>query len=369
MTANLTQPTSEAPSARRTASLPFVSVVVPVRNEAAFIRRTLDMLLGQDYPADRFEVLVADGQSSDQTPEIVREMQPDHPNLRLLANPRRWSSAGRNVGVRAAQGNVLVIIDGHCDIPTSDYLHRLAEAFERSGADCVGRPQPLDVAGATPVQQAIALARSSWLGHHPASHVYAAKEQIVRPQSVAVAYRREVFDAINLFDESFDACEDVEFNHRADRAGMLCYFTPKLAVRYYPRDSLAGLFRQMVRYGRGRLRLLRKHPDTFSPTSLAPALFVLGLVAGAVLACASFWLAVVYAAAVGLYVGITVAVSFTLALTERQPGLFLRLPLVFATIHVGAGTGLLWEWLLTGRVPRLCQPWQTDRGRTMLSHG
>jgi succinoglycan biosynthesis protein ExoA len=340
--------THSAPGVRpdqRTYLLPFISVIVPVRNEATLIRRTLARLLCQDYPPDRFEVLVADGESTDRTALIVREMQREHPNLRLLPNRRRWSSAGRNVALRAAHGDLVVVIDGHCDVPTDYYLQRLAEAFERSGADCIGRPQPLDVSGATPLQQAIALARSSWLGHHPASHIYSGGEQMVRPQSVAVAYRREVFDTLGYFDDSFDACEDVEFNHRADRAGLRCFFTPLLAVRYYPRNSLAGLFRQMVRYGRGRVRLLRKHPDTFSLTSLVPALFVLGLVAGAVLACVSPTLAAVYASVLGLYAAITLGVSMMLALRQGQPGLFLRLPAVFATIHVGAGTGLLREWL------------------------
>src|SRR3954467_3261857 len=75
---------------------PFVSVVVPVRNEAAFIRTTLGQLLAQDYPIDRFEVLVADGRSEDATTAVVGEMMERHANLRLVDNPKRWSSAGRN---------------------------------------------------------------------------------------------------------------------------------------------------------------------------------------------------------------------------------------------------------------------------------
>ena len=72
----------------------------------------------------------------------------------------------------------------------------MAAAFERSGAACVGRPQPLDVTGAGPLQRAIAAARASRLGHHPASFIYAASEGFVPPQSVAVAYRRTVFDRL-----------------------------------------------------------------------------------------------------------------------------------------------------------------------------
>ncbi len=50
---------------------PFISVIVPVRNEEPFIRRTLDRLLGQDYDRARFEILVADGRSTDRTAALV----------------------------------------------------------------------------------------------------------------------------------------------------------------------------------------------------------------------------------------------------------------------------------------------------------
>jgi succinoglycan biosynthesis protein ExoA len=85
------------------------------------------------------------------------------------------------------------------------------------------------------------------LGHHPASFIYSDAERFVPAKSVAVAYRRAVFDQVGLFDESFDACEDVELNHRIDRLGLRCFFTPQIAVRYRPRASLSGLFGQMSR--------------------------------------------------------------------------------------------------------------------------
>src|SRR5262249_28297838 len=159
-----------------------------------------------------FEVLVADGRSTDDTRAVVAALAEQHPNLRLLDNPRRWSSAGRNVAARAARGDVLLLVDGHCQIDNPRYLADLADAFAKTCADCVGRPQPLDVRGAPPLQRAVAAARASRLGHHPASHIYSDHEGFVPPQSVAVAYRRRVFDAVGLFDETFDACEDVEFN-------------------------------------------------------------------------------------------------------------------------------------------------------------
>ena len=148
--------------------------------------------------------------------------------VRLLENEGRLSSAGRNVAVRAARGEIVLLVDGHCRIDDPWHLAEAASAFARSGADCLGRPQSLDVTGATALQRAVAAARSSRLGHHPSSHIYSDREGFVPPQSVAVAYRRSVFETVGLFDEAFDACEDVEFNHRAARAGLRCYFTPRV---------------------------------------------------------------------------------------------------------------------------------------------
>jgi succinoglycan biosynthesis protein ExoA len=339
----------ECATAGLPADVAFLSVIVPVRNEERCIRQTLDQLLAQEYPAERFEILVADGRSTDATREIVRSMGDLHPNLRLLDNPLLWSSAGRNAAVRAARGDIFVLIDGHCELDNPNYLAEVADAFERSGADCVGRPQPLDISGASPLRRAIAAARSSPLGHNPASFIYSSCEGFVRPQSVAVAYRREVFDRVGLFDESFDACEDVEFNHRVDRAGLRCFFTPCVALRYQPRGTLAGLFRQMARYGRGRVRLLRKHPETFSPGCFVPAAFVLGLIAGPIAAWLSPWLAAAYGAAVGVYLLAVVLVSVGLAVKARDPRLLPWLPVIFLAIHLGAGSGILLESIAGAR--------------------
>jgi succinoglycan biosynthesis protein ExoA len=327
----------------------FISIIVPVRNEEAFIGDTLEQLLAQDYDATRFEILVADGGSTDATREVVKEYEASHPNVHLLENPGRWSSAGRNASIRASQGDVVVVIDGHCEIDNSRYLADLADAFTASGADCVGRPQPLEVPGASRMQQAIAAARASRLGHHPHSHIYSDRPGFVPPQSVAVAYRREVFEQVGLFDENFDACEDVEFNHRLAQAGLCCFFTPSVRVRYYPRASLSGLLAQMMRYGRGRVRLLRKHPNTFTLGGFLPALLLAGLVAGPALAWVSSLLAWAYFGCLTAYALAVLGCSLILGVRQREIALVPMLPLVFLVIHLGAGAGQWRELLAPAR--------------------
>lgn len=336
-------------SADETTIAPFISIVVPVRNEARFIERTLMQLVSQDYDPERFEIIVVDGHSTDGTPERVARLAAEHPNIRYFDNPKRFSSSARNVGIQNARGDVILIVDGHCEIDDRRHLSKLADAFRRSGADCVGRPQPLDVSDASTLQRAIAAARASRLGHHPDSHIYSNAEAFVPAKSVAVAYRRSVFDAVGLFDERFDACEDVELNHRIDRAGLQCFFTPDVAVRYVPRATLSGLFRQLVRYGRGRVRLMRKHPETLSLGCIIPALFVAGVIVGLPASLLAWWLAATYAAVLSAYVLLILCGSAAVAWSHKSLALLPWLPLVCVTIHVASGTGVLIEALRLGR--------------------
>lgn len=322
-----------------------VSVIVPVRNEAKAIEPTLRALLAQNYPRDRYEVLVADGGSDDETVPVVRRLQAEFPNLTLLYNPRRLASAGRNVGLRHMVGDVAVIVDGHCVVPTADYLGTLVAAFRASGADSIARPQPLDAPAATPFQKAVAVARQSRLGHNPHSDIFCDEPKMVDPSNTAVAYTRETIRRVGLFDERFDACEDVEFNTRVRAAGLTCYFEPRLAVKYHPRASWPALFRQLARYGCGRARLAAKHPRSLTLPALVPPLWLAWLVAGAFASLLSPTFALVWIATVAAYAAAVLGVSISLG--RRQPWpVAVRLPGIFVAIHAGFGWGFLRE---TGR--------------------
>jgi succinoglycan biosynthesis protein ExoA len=342
-------PLADAPSALATAADLSISIIVPVRNEGRHIESTLRQLMEQDYDSDKWEILVVDGDSTDDTAERVREISAMYPRVRLLLNPKRLSSAARNIGIRHARGEVVLIVDGHCEVENRSLLKNVSAAFERSGADCLGRPQSLNISNPTPMQKAIALARTSRLGHHPASFIYANRECFSPAHSVAIAYRREVFEKVGYFDERFDACEDVEFNHRIDRTKLKCFFSPSIQVRYFPRTNLTGLFRQIARYGRGRVRLFRKHHESFALGSFLPAMFWLGVFVG--WTGGFLWpiLWFVYFGILALYAGAILAESVLISITQKQLRLLYLLPVILLTIHLASAMGVFRELIVPSK--------------------
>ena len=98
---------------------PFVSALIVVRNEENRVGQCLDSLLSQDYPHDRYEIVVIDGDSSDRTVEIVQRMADGAARngnpvpVRILSNPRRILASGWNIGIKAAKGEFVIRPDAH----------------------------------------------------------------------------------------------------------------------------------------------------------------------------------------------------------------------------------------------------------------
>ena len=77
-------------------AFPFVSAIVPMRNERSYIERCLRSLAAQDYPSGRFEVIVVDGGSNDGSRELVESMREEVPNLRVVENRGKQTARGLN---------------------------------------------------------------------------------------------------------------------------------------------------------------------------------------------------------------------------------------------------------------------------------
>ena len=319
---------------------PRLTIIIPVRNEESYISRTIQYLLDQDYPEDKVELLVGIADSEDRTEEVVKAIAAREPRLKCFHNPYGLSSGARTLGAHMAAGDIVIFIDGHVYIDNSHLLRSTVRLMKEKQVLVLSRPQLLDTPDNSFFQKAVALARGSALGHARDSTIYLKNEGYVSPSSSGASYRKEVFEKVGYFDLSFDACEDVDFNYRCAQAGFRSYTSMDLAVYYYPRSSLRGLFRQMMRYGAGRFRLARKHPGTLSVGTLIPFLLTAGLLSFGILCL--FWPVLLYPVGFIAFAYILTTALVSLALSARRGwAYFPVLCAIFPAIHVGLGWGFL----------------------------
>jgi glycosyltransferase involved in cell wall biosynthesis len=314
--------------------LPIVTVIMPVLNEASFIRQSLGAVLSQNYPPDRLEILIVDGGSTDATQTTVQEMFQNRPNTRLLYNPQRIQAAGLNLGILAATGQIIIRVDGHTVI-APNYVSACVRLLTQGKADNVGgliRPR-----GTTYVGQAVALATSSPFGAGDAKFHYSQCEQYVDTVYLG-AYWRKTFDQIGLYDPAVHINEDYELNYRLRQVGGRILLSPAIESTYTPRASLPALWRQYFIYGQQKVRMLHKHPASLRWRQAVPPLFV--LVFGGSLLLSFIWSPVrrLFTGVAGLYL----LANFVASTIEAMRGGWRYLPilpLVFATIHFAWGTG------------------------------
>ncbi len=325
-------------------SIDYVSVIVPVRNEERFIEETLRSIVAQDYPADRFEVLVIDGMSEDRTREIIARISSKHSNIKLLDNPRRIVSAAMNIGIEKARGDVIIRVDGHC-VLEPDYIRQCVNYLHRTGADNVGGL--MWAVGQGYMGRVIAAAINSPFGSGGSKFHYSRKEQYVDTVYLG-AFPRSVFERVGLFNEEMVCNQDYELNYRIRAAGGKIFLTPAIKSRYYGPSSLISLWRQYFRYGFWKLRMIKRHPRSIRPRHLAAPLFICVLWASGLLGFVNRQFLWPFMFISLSYLSASLASSFSIS--RRKGWRYLPLlPVAFATMHLSWGLGFVWSLLRVGR--------------------
>jgi succinoglycan biosynthesis protein ExoA len=318
--------------------LPFVSVVLPIRNEAKFIEATLRAVLQQEYPAAEMEVLIADGMSNDRTRDIIRRVAATYPHqVRIIDNPGKIVATGLNAAIAEARGKIVVRVDGHC-IVAPDYVRTSVETLERSSAVNVGGQMESVSDGR--VGRAVALATSSTFGVGGALKHYRSTNERWVDTVFQGAWRRTVFETLGNFDEELVRNQDDEFNYRIRSRGGKILFNPKIKSRYYNRGDLGSLWRQYFQYGYWKVRVLQKHPAQMQPRQFVPAGFVATLLLSLLLSPFASTAALIFGLVLGLYLLANLVASAMVA-RRGDWGVTLLLPVVFATIHFAYGSGFL----------------------------
>jgi glycosyltransferase involved in cell wall biosynthesis len=215
------QPYAEAAGVR--ASWPFVSVIVPTRNRAEYLRDTLRALSNQVYPVDRLEIIVVDNSSSDSTGDVVRQASEHGPfPVRYLHKENDGPAASRNRGAERARGDILAFTDSDC-VPGTAWVRSAVAQFS-DGASLVCGP-------ILPV----------WSGPDPAffmHQIYEVTHEDGLYATANVFYRRDVFLQHGGFDERFRTYawgqpvggDDTDLAWRVRRAGETSAFAKDAPV-------------------------------------------------------------------------------------------------------------------------------------------
>ena len=318
---------------------PFVSVVVPCRNEERYIGGCLESIVASDYPLDRMEVLVADGRSQDGTREVVARYAAAHPWVQLLDNPGQITSAGLNQAIRVARGEVIVRMDAHVEYPP-DYISRSVAALRESGADNVGGVIVTRPGDRTATARAIAIGLSHPFGVGNAYFRIGTRHRRWVDTVAFGCFRREVFEEIGLFDEDLVRNQDDELNARLIRHGGRILLAPDIVSYYYARGSLRHLARMYYQYGLFKPLAAQRAGGFVTVRQLVPPAFLLVLLGLGLLS--AWWrpAGMLWGGLAGTYLAAAVACA---GLKARTQGMrtALALTLVFPVLHFSFALGFL----------------------------
>ncbi len=341
----MNQPRAASRSVRESATQPFVSILVPCRNEERFIGRCLDSILANDYPGTRWEVLVIDGGSEDGTRAIVAQHAERYPFVKLLDNPKRSFTAGVNIGVRASHGEIVMIMGAHASYE-SDYVSKCVKFSCVHNVDNLGGVLVATPLEKTDMARAIALVLSHPFGAGNALFRIGSQEPKEVDTVFGGCYRRDVFQRIGLFDEVLPRSADLDFNMRLKRAGGKILLVPEIVAYYYPKSNLPDFVRHAYDDGFWAVYPLRFGKRTFSWRHVIPLAFVSSVIVcgvASVFSPAFFW---VCGGILGVYGILTIGYSAQLAVGAHHLRDLLVLPLAFVARHVPYGLGSLSALLL-----------------------
>ncbi len=337
-------------------SVPFVSVVIPCRNEAKTAAALIDSLLKLDHPRERLEILFVDGMSTDGTREALAAAAREHAHMRVVDNPGRIVPVAMNIGIRASRGEIIVRLDAHSEYPP-DYVSRCVRLLEETGAGNAGGRCDNVPNGDGPWARAVAYVTGHRFGVGGSAFRTAETPGFVDTVPFGT-FKREVFDKAGFFDERLTRNQDNEFNARLIKHGYKIAFDPSIRIRYRNQATLGGLARQGWFTGMWNVYTLRLHPHSWQYRRFIPAGFVADLL---VLPAAAFLPpAAAVAAAAPLVLYALLAVYCALG-AGREGGGAVRAAAVFVSYHLSYGSGTLAGVfnLLTGR-------WRSQVGRPLI---
>lgn len=307
-----------------------ISVILPVRNEAAYLRESVNAILAQSFDGV-LEIILAVAPSQDATEEIAKALADADSRVVIVENPTGRTAAGLNLAIKKSRYSNIVRVDGHCEI-SENYLTLVLEILTTSGA--VNAGGEMAAVGRNLFERCVARAMRSPLGVGASRfHTGGAAGEV---DTVYLgAFRREALIAVGGFDERFIRAQDWELNYRLRAAGGLIYFDPRLVVTYRPRATVSALAFQYFEYGRWRRVVSRRHEGTTNYRYLAPPFTLLMTVVSIIL---GTFLSTIFLLPTLIYALFILLASVAIGKSLAE---VICMPLILLTMHMCWGAGFI----------------------------
>lgn len=316
-----------------------VSIIITCYNEEKNIRECLNSLVNQTYTGGKYEIIVSDGDSKDNTQQIVKEFSRSYSNIRLVVEPKKGTAAGRNTGLKASQYKYVAFIDADCEAP-EDWLLTLAEAYRNA----YHKDKKVVAVGGTNIPPenansfllAIGIVLDSYIGSFGSiqGRRFQEPKYVSSLSNLNVLYSKQPIVEIGYYDESLvSEAEDADINFRLSSAGYRFVFIPDSFVWHKMRPTPKTWLKNMFRYGKGRARLLKRYPRMWNFSFPLPPLFALAIVSilfGPFLEI--FYLSI-------LYFPVLLLFSIFQSYKKRFPKLALHVMSVYLIQHFGYAAG------------------------------
>jgi cellulose synthase/poly-beta-1,6-N-acetylglucosamine synthase-like glycosyltransferase len=322
-----------------TAEYPKVSFLIPVLNEGKNLSQSLDSLLTLEYPQEKIEILLALGDSCDNSRVIAEQYAKQHPNIQFLENPTGNTAIGRNICIQHATGEMLMNYSGHVTAE-KNLLKVLALKLQSMPEDVVAvgcsnlSPGKQNFVGEVSAAGFLSFMGGRSFFSQNAVH----KEDRFTDHISFACYRKEPVVKTGGFDPKFWCGQDYELDIRLRKEGYKILYTTATRVYHFKRDSVRSLWRQMYRYGIARANMVKKHPDTLKFFHLLGPAFIGGGIL--VLILTELRLLPLWVLPCLIVAYIVLSLVSTLQIT-RKPSVVVSSILFYLLIHVGYGAGFL----------------------------
>ncbi len=250
-------------NSKKARKLPFVSVIIPVLNDEQGISDTLDSVSKQDYPRERWEVIVVDNNSTDNTCEVARSFEDRLWSFKIETAIKRNPFAALNKGIMAATGEILAMIDADMTAPPS-WITKGVASLRREKADYVGCRVDIYPKNEPPNMWEVYNQRTGF-----PIKTYMEKDGFAGAGCIFV--RKTVFEEIGLFDDRFVA-GDYEFGNRVRDAGYKMYYSHDNVMWHPARSSMYSFYKKTVRTSEEYFNLRLLYPERYGKVGFVRAL-------------------------------------------------------------------------------------------------